>query len=110
MSVKLIAMNLEGKALQWHQILLRSRVTRDLPAWEEYIKEMASRFGGCLYDDPMGELKALKQEGSVLEYQEQFEELLNRVDLPEDYATSCFISGLKTEIQLAVRMFKPKTS
>ncbi|XP_071924436.1 uncharacterized protein [Coffea arabica] len=107
--VKLVAMNLEGKALQWHQILLRSRVTRDLPAWEEYIKEMASRFGGCLYDDSMGELKALKQEGSVLEYQEQFEELLNRVDLPEDYATSCFISGLKTEIQLAVRMFMPKT-
>ena len=45
----------------------------------------------------------------MLEYQEQFEELLNRVDLPEDYATSYFLSGLKTEIQLAVRMFMPKT-
>ncbi|XP_027157841.1 uncharacterized protein LOC113759461 [Coffea eugenioides] len=106
--MKMVAMNLEGKAVQRHQVFLRSRITRNLPAWEEYIKEMASRFGVCLYNDPMGELKALKQEGSVLEYQEQFEELLNRVDLPEDYATSCFLSGLKAEIQLAVRMFMPK--
>ena len=37
-----------------------------------------------------------------------FEEFLNKVDLPEDYATSCFLSGLKPEIQLTVRMFMPK--
>ena len=70
---------------------------------------MASRFGGYLYDDPIRELKALKWEGLVLEYEEQFDELLNRVDLLEDYATSCFLSGLKAEIQLVVRMFMLRT-
>ena len=30
------------------------------------------------------------------------------MDLPEDYATSCFLSGLKPEIELAIRMFMPK--
>lgn len=43
------------------------------------------------------------------EFQDSFEELLNRVELPESYAISCFLSGLKEEIQLAVRMFMPKT-
>nr|XP_027126014.1 uncharacterized protein LOC113742375 [Coffea arabica] len=101
-------MNLEGKALQWHQIFMRSRLTREIPAWEEYIRELSSRFGDSLYDDPMGELKSLKQSGTVQEYHDLFEELLNRVELPEDYATSCFMSGLKPEIQLSVRMFMPK--
>ena len=53
-------------------------------------------------------LKSLKQIRSVKEYQESFEELLNRVDLPEQYAVSCFIRGLKEEIQLAKRMFVPR--
>ena len=106
--VKIAAMNLEGKALQWHQIFMRSRLTREIPAWEEYVRELSSRFGDSLYDDPMGELKSLKQSGSVQEYHDLFEELLNRVDLPEDYATSCFVSGLKPEIQLTVRMFMPR--
>ncbi|XP_071905722.1 uncharacterized protein [Coffea arabica] len=106
--VKIAAMNLEGKALQWHQIFMKSRLTREAPLWEEYVKELSSRFGDSLYDDPMGELKSLKQTGSVQEYHDLFEELLNRVDLPEDYATSCFISGLKPDIQLSVRMFMPK--
>nr|XP_027096102.1 uncharacterized protein LOC113716000 [Coffea arabica] len=54
------------------------------------------------------EVQGLKQTGTMLEYQEQFEELLNTLDLPEDYATSYFLSGLKPEIQLTVRMFMPK--
>ncbi|XP_071927614.1 uncharacterized protein [Coffea arabica] len=75
---------------------------------EEYVRELSSRFGDSLYDDPMRELKSLKQSGSVKEYHDVFEELLNRVDLPKDYATSCFLSGLKPEIQLILRMFMPK--
>ena len=83
-------------------------MAREAPSSEEYIRELSARFGDYLYDDTMGELKGLKQTGTMLEYQEQFEKLLNRVDLPEDYATSCFLSGLKPEIQLIVRMFMPK--
>ena len=56
----------------------------------------------------MGDLKSLKQTRAVKKYQESFEELLNRVELPEQYVVSCFIRGLKEEIQLAVRMFMPR--
>ena len=87
---------------------MKARISRDPPSWEEYVRALGSRFGDCLYDDPMGDLKSLKQSRSVNEYQESFEELLNRVDLPEQYAVSCFIRGLKEEIQLAVRMFMPR--
>ena len=106
--VKVAAMHLEGKALQWHQVYMKTRISRDPPAWEEYVKALGAKFGDCLYDDPMGDLKGLRQTGSVREYQEAFEELLNRVDLSEPYTVSCFIRGLKEEIQLAVRMFMPR--
>ncbi|KAG8374820.1 hypothetical protein BUALT_Bualt10G0035300 [Buddleja alternifolia] len=58
--VKLAALHLEGKALQWHQIFMKSRLTREIPNWEEYIRATSDRFGVLLYDDPMAELVNLK--------------------------------------------------
>ncbi|GKB14846.1 reverse transcriptase [Tanacetum coccineum] len=58
-------------------------------------------------EDPMVELKNLKQVGSVQAYQDLFEALLNKVDQPKAYAISLFIRGLKEKIGLVVRMFKP---
>nr|GEX66965.1 hypothetical protein [Tanacetum cinerariifolium] len=49
---------------------------------EHFEVEVVKRFG-VLYDDPIVELKNLKQTGLVQTYQEVFEALLNRVDLPE---------------------------
>lgn len=82
-----------------------------MPNWigRSIFKPCLPDLGACVYDDPMGELMSLRQQGSVQEFQDSFEELLNRVELPESYAISCFLSGLKEEIQLAVRMFMPKT-
>nr|CAD1821649.1 unnamed protein product [Ananas comosus var. bracteatus] len=107
--VKLAAIHLEGRALQWHQIFMKSRLTRSIPTWEEYVSALNTRFGSDLFDDPMAELKSLRQLGSVLEYQDKFDTLLNRVELSEEYAVSCFLSGLKDEIQIPIRMFQPRT-
>ncbi|XP_071923237.1 uncharacterized protein [Coffea arabica] len=54
-------MHLERKALQWPQVFMKGRISRDPPSWEEYVRALGSRFGDCLYDDPMGDLKSLKQ-------------------------------------------------
>ena len=51
----------------------------------------------------------LKQVGTVEQYQESFDALLNRVELSANHAISCFLGGLCEEIQSAVRMFKPQT-
>ncbi|GKB95423.1 transposon ty3-I gag-pol polyprotein [Tanacetum coccineum] len=58
-----------------------------------------------VFEDPMMELKNLKQDGNVQSYQEQFEALLNKVELDETHAISLFLGGLKKEISMPIRMF-----
>nr|CAD1838726.1 unnamed protein product [Ananas comosus var. bracteatus] len=57
----------------------------------------------------MAELKNLKQIRTIQEYVDSFDALLNRVALSEEYTINCFLSGLKEEIQLPMRMFAPTT-
>ncbi|GJR90562.1 reverse transcriptase [Tanacetum coccineum] len=77
----------------------------DRTPWEMYEGEVVKRFG-AIYEDPIVDLKNLKQEGSVQQYQEAFESLLNRVELNEAYAVSLVIGGLKKEVSMPIRMFK----
>lgn len=58
----------------------------------------------------MESLTRLRQQTLVEDYKAKFEVLSNRLrDLSESYKLSCFLSGLKEEIRLPVRMFGPKT-
>ncbi|KAG8381885.1 hypothetical protein BUALT_Bualt05G0019300 [Buddleja alternifolia] len=107
--VKLAAVYLEGKALQWHQMFMKGRLTREVPNWEEYIRALNDRFGALVYDDPMSELVNLKQVGNVQQYLDKFDEIVNCMDLPDHYALSCFLGGLKGEISVNVCMFRPKS-
>ncbi|KAK4397677.1 hypothetical protein Sango_1243200 [Sesamum angolense] len=84
--VKLAAMHLESRALQWHQVYMKSRLTKEVSKWEEYVKALYNRFGTQLYDDPMAELMNLKQA----------------------YVVSCLLAGLRSDIAVQVRMFYPK--
>ena len=52
---------------------------------------------------------SFKQLGSVQTYLEKFEELMNKVFLSEEYTISCYIGGLKAELQYTVRMFAPRS-
>ncbi|GKB01117.1 hypothetical protein Tco_0829161 [Tanacetum coccineum] len=74
--------------------------------WQEYVREIKLRFD-LVFEDPMVELKNLRQATLVQVYQDLFEALMNKVELTESYAISLFIGGLKDEIGMAVRMFKP---
>lgn len=73
------------------------------------MKALDTRFGCELYGDLMSELKKLRQTGTVQENQDKFDELLNQLELSEYYVISCFLSGLKEEIQIPVQMFQPRT-
>jgi len=46
----------------------------------------------------LAELMKLRQVGIVEQYQESFDYLLNRVDLPPPHTLSYFLSGLNEEI------------
>ncbi|GJV06167.1 reverse transcriptase [Tanacetum coccineum] len=45
----------------------------------------------------------------IEDYQNSFDKLLSMVDIREDQVISFYMAGLPTDIELAVRMFKPQT-
>ena len=92
-------MHLSDKAIVWHQQFLK-RYSENCP-WEMYEGEALKRFGN-VFEDPMVELKKLKQTSIVQVYQDKFEDLLNRLDLTVSLAISLFIGGLKDEIAMPV--------
>nr|GEW87392.1 hypothetical protein [Tanacetum cinerariifolium] len=71
-------------------------------------KAIMQRFGSP-YDDPMGDINNLRHTGSIEEYHNAFDRLQSRIDLPEDQQVSCYIAGLQNDVEMAVRMFRPKT-
>ena len=101
-------LHLEDRALKWYQWFEK---THNLVNWDLFKNGLISHFGSDAYEDSMGELTKLKQTTTVRDYQEQFEILANKTQgLPENFFTSCFISGLKKEIRANVLMFKPTTT
>lgn len=104
--VKLVSMHVYDKAMVWHKKFIKLH-EEDVP-WQMYEQAIEQRFGQT-FEDPMGELKNLKQNGSVQSYQEQFEVLLIQVDITEPQAISLYVGGLYKEIGLPVRMFKPRS-
>ena len=64
---------------------------------------LLTRFGATAYEDPMEALTRLKQTTSVVVYEGQFKDLSNRIKgLSENHKMSCFLSGLKDIVRLAM--------
>nr|KYP76051.1 hypothetical protein KK1_020272 [Cajanus cajan] len=55
------------------------------------------------------DLMKLRQKKSVIEYYEEFDAIITRLNLSEEYLLSYFLGGLKKDIQMMVRMFQPTT-
>ncbi|XP_075098837.1 uncharacterized protein LOC142175749 [Nicotiana tabacum] len=66
--VEVAAMQLEGEAIQWHLVFMRYRQYLKPATWTEYVMAMMERFG-VDFDDPMEEIKKIRQTGTVKEYQ-----------------------------------------
>ena len=67
-------------------------------------------FGTSEYEDFTGALTKLHQTTIVKEYQNHFDKLANHKEgLDDTFFTSCFISGLKEEHKIEVKIFNPKT-
>ncbi|KAF8405168.1 hypothetical protein HHK36_010067 [Tetracentron sinense] len=79
-------------------------------SWDSFIEALQIQFGSSSYDDPMETITRLRQTSTVSVYKSQFEVLSNRLrGLSESYKLSCFLSGLKDEIRLPVRMLHPNS-
>ncbi|GJX68274.1 reverse transcriptase [Tanacetum coccineum] len=71
--VRLASIHLYDKALAWHRQF--EKINGDVVTWEVYEAAIYKRFGPC-YEDPMEEIKNLRQNGTVPEYQDQFKALV----------------------------------
>ena len=54
--VRVTMMNLEGRALQWHQHYAKSNGGLVALQWSDYLSEMRKRFADTEFSDPMSEL------------------------------------------------------
>jgi hypothetical protein len=97
--------HLDDDALIWFQ-----SCEHDLGCWDNFARAIQLRFGPPSYDDPMGLLIKLKHVNSIEEYKGLFESLSNRIrNLSSMHKLSCFMSGLKDEVRLAIKMQGPRT-
>jgi hypothetical protein len=82
----------------------------DLGCWDNFARAIQLRFGPPSYDDPMELLIKLKHVNSIEEYKGLFESLSNRIrNMSSMHKLSCFMSGLKDEVRLAIKMQGPRT-
>lgn len=102
-------MHLAGRALEWHQTLMRSKEGTGGVSWKEYLVLLKNQFGHRVYNNPIADLKRLYQSGSLDEYLEAFDANVYKVALTEEDLMSMFISGLKDDIGYPVLMQQPKS-
>ena len=97
----------DGEALIWFQDVEQ---IGGFASWEVFVKALQTCFGVATYDDPMKALTRLRQTSIVVSYKGNFKILSNKiVGLSESHKLSCFLSGLKDEIRLTIRMLVPKS-
>ncbi|KAL4384325.1 hypothetical protein GQ457_15G019630 [Hibiscus cannabinus] len=107
--VRVVMLHLEGKSLQWHQFLAKSYGNLNQMGWSEYLKQMRERFAPGGFEDPFSDLVALRQMEYVEKYYEDFIQLLNQVQLPDEYVLSMFKNHLRREISPYVKLLQPKS-
>ena len=103
----IVSFHMELEALIWFQEVEEAGVFTN---WDSLVQALHIRFGSTAYDDPMEVLTRLRQSSIVALYKVEFEVVSNRIKgLFPLHKLSCFLSGLKDEIKLPIRMLNPST-
>lgn len=99
--VKLAAMHLDEKGIQWYHWFEK---TKNPINWKEFEYGLRVQLGPNIYEDAIGELTKLCQSSTVKCYQERFEDLANRTNvLTQEFFVSFFLNGLKEENRAGYR-------
>lgn len=109
--MEVIELYLEDKDEIWYHCL---KMVKGKLSWGEFYEALIQYFGEKGGIDEVEEFNKLQQTGTVLDYQERFEELRSLLlykdlKLSENYFISSFISDLKDELKPMVRLLKPQT-
>lgn len=108
--VGIASMHFVEEAATWHLALVQEDVDAVvLSSWQEYKSRLRERFEEIL-DDPMAELKELKETCGIADYNAKFELIRSRLKLAEEYLLSAYLAGLRLDTQMHVRMFTPQST
>ncbi|GJW64147.1 retrotransposon-related protein [Tanacetum coccineum] len=103
--LNVVGFNLVGSTVEWFRWMSRNKLITN---WEGFLESVRNRFGLCKYEDLQGSLFKLLQTGTVVQYQSEFEKLMNRVtDISENLLISFYMSGLKLTLQRELLVSKP---
>lgn len=99
--------HMDGEALVWFQEGEDVGVIRN---WEALVQALLIKFGTPAYVDPMEALTRLRQTLTMALYKGEFKALSNRIrSLSHQHKFSCFLSGLKDEVRVPMRMLNSPT-
>uniref|UniRef100_A0ACD5VTD4 Uncharacterized protein n=1 Tax=Avena sativa TaxID=4498 RepID=A0ACD5VTD4_AVESA len=104
-------LHMDGNAALW---LKAYRLRHEINSWPALMIAMEEKFGADDHRKFMKQFLALKQRGTVEEYQAQFESLSYQISMQnphydELFFVSQFIKGLKSDIRSAVEAQVPET-
>ena len=108
MKTQTVGAYMRGKAQQWLEFYVNSR-NFEFPPWTTFCRDICQRFDLGSYEKHVLEWRRVSQKGTVLEYQEEFEQAKARVQCEESFAVEMFIGGLKEELQHTLINLNPAT-
>jgi hypothetical protein len=102
---------MEGNAALW---LKAYHLRHEITSWTTLMLAVEEKFGADDHRKYMKQLLALKQRGTVEEYQLQFEELSYQIAIQnpqndEQFYVSQFVKGLRSDIRAAMESQFPDT-
>ena len=104
--VEIASMYLEGDALD---LFAWISAENNHLYWEELVKILHENYGPAEFQNPDEHLCNIKQTGTVQEYRQEFAKRVARVhDWPDHCLLGVFLSGLKEELKVDVRIHKPR--
>lgn len=105
--VKLCSVQLKGIAAYWLHWVLKLR--NGFLTWEDFYKSIKLEFGPSQFTDHIIDLKHLKQDSGVQEYNSHFQRVSQRIQgVSESCLISHYIGGLKEEIRYELQLANPK--
>lgn len=108
--VGIASMHFDGEAATWHQAVRQEdEHAVVLRNWRAYRNRIKERFEEVL-DDPIAELKELKETEGIAAYHAKFELIRSRLHMSEEYLLSAYLAGLQIDTQMHIRMFSPQTT
>ncbi|KAF7844308.1 Retrotransposable element Tf2 [Senna tora] len=105
--LEVVAVCMEGRALNWLQWLETRMVVQ---SWSEFKRKFLRQLHQSQQGNNYKMLMALKQEGTVVEYREEFEQFSAPLkDALEEMLIGAYQNGLKEEVRTELRMIKAQS-